>query len=134
MQNNAKIGGILSIVSWAWGILWGILMIVVVSILAVIPFRTLEPAPPREFFAIFAVLYGIFGGIFMLIGVLAIVGGIYALKKRIWGLALAGSIGAVIAFFPCGIPAIIFVAMGKPEFAGQGPPAPLSTPPQQAGG
>jgi hypothetical protein len=49
--------------------------------------------------------------------VLAIVGGAFALKKRHWPLALAGAIAGTITFFPCGIPAIIFVSLGKEEFS-----------------
>jgi hypothetical protein len=48
----------------------------------------------------------------------AIAGGIFALKRRLWGLALAGAICAV--FSPAGILgilAVIFVAMGRSEFA-----------------
>ncbi|MGA2671429.1 MAG: hypothetical protein ABSF21_08490 [Dehalococcoidia bacterium] len=50
-------------------------------------------------------------------GIIAIVGGIYALQRKIWGLALAGSICALVG--PAGILgilAIIFVALGKSEF------------------
>lgn len=53
----------------------------------------------------------------IVLGAVAIVGGVYALKRRIWGLALAGAICAL--FGPWGILgllAIIFVAMGKNEF------------------
>ena len=62
---------------------------------------------------------GIFGAIaipVIIIGIVAIVGGVYALKRRIWGLALAGSICALIGPWLLGILAIIFVAMGKREF------------------
>ena len=52
----------------------------------------------------------------IIIGIVAIVGGIYALKRRIWGLALAGSICSFICVWFLGIPAIIFTAMGKNEF------------------
>ena len=47
-----------------------------------------------------------------------IVGGIFALRRRVWGLALAGAICAFLvpAGFILGILAIIFVAMGKREF------------------
>jgi hypothetical protein len=47
----------------------------------------------------------------------AIVGGVYALKRRVWGLALAGAICALLMpLFVLGILAIIFLAMGKDEF------------------
>ena len=50
-------------------------------------------------------------------GIVAIVGGIYALRRRIWGLALAGAICAVFSgYLILGILAIIFVAIGKDEF------------------
>ena len=48
--------------------------------------------------------------------VLGIIGGVYALQRKYWGLALAGAIAGSISFFPCGIVAIIFTAMAKPEF------------------
>ena len=52
----------------------------------------------------------------LIMGIVAIVGGIYALKRRIWGLALAGSICALLSVWFLGIPAIIFVILGKSEF------------------
>ncbi len=53
----------------------------------------------------------------IIIAIIAIVGGVYALKRRIWGLALAGTICALFCFWLLGIPAIIFVALGKREFS-----------------
>jgi hypothetical protein len=53
----------------------------------------------------------------IIFGIIAIVGGIYALRRKVWGLALAGSICALIGpWFILGILAIIFVALGKGEF------------------
>lgn len=51
-----------------------------------------------------------------LIGVLAIVGGVFALKVKHWGWALAGAIAATIVFFPCGIAAVILVTKAHPDF------------------
>jgi hypothetical protein len=48
--------------------------------------------------------------------VIAIVGGVFALRKRTWGLALAGSIFALFCAWILGIPAIVFTVMGKGEF------------------
>jgi len=53
----------------------------------------------------------------IVVGVIAIVGGSYALKRRMWGLALAGSICALLGpWVILGILAIIFVSLGKGEF------------------
>jgi len=58
------------------------------------------------------------GAVALALGIIAIVGGICSLKRRVWGLALAG---AICALFPphvavLGILAIIFVALAKGEF------------------
>lgn len=57
----------------------------------------------------------IVGLLAIITGVVAVAGGLCALKRRAWGLALAGSICSV----PCwlGIPAIILIALSKQEFA-----------------
>ncbi|MFO7773097.1 MAG: hypothetical protein R6V59_04050 [Dehalococcoidia bacterium] len=57
------------------------------------------------------------GGPLIVFGIIAIVGGAYALKRRVWGLALAGSIFALFGPWAIlGILAIIFVSLGKGEF------------------
>ena len=52
----------------------------------------------------------------LVLGIISIIGGIYALKRRLWGLALAGSITSLIGPWLLGILAIIFLIMGKSEF------------------
>jgi len=51
-----------------------------------------------------------------IISILSIVGGIYALRRKSWGMALAGSIAAFLCSFPLGVAAIIFTALSKSEF------------------
>lgn len=51
-----------------------------------------------------------------IVGILAIVGGIYAMQRRNWGLALAGSIAAFFPSWLLGIAAIIFTALSREEF------------------
>ncbi|MBN1176101.1 MAG: hypothetical protein JXA51_00325 [Dehalococcoidales bacterium] len=132
MQNNAKVGGILSIISGAIGVMW--LIGTVFSILMMSLFVTDTsfyygdhyhgyPSSPDEALLIMIIVSAIMGGFFTLVGVLGIIGGAFAVRRKNWGLALAGSIAAALVFFPCGIPAIIFTVMGKPEFEGQDAPA-----------
>jgi hypothetical protein len=52
----------------------------------------------------------------LILGIVAIVGSIYALMRRHWGLALVGSICSLFCVWFLGIPAIIFVILGKGEF------------------
>ena len=98
--------GILNIISGAIGLVFGILCGVLgISI-------TMIPGIPAE-------VIGILGGIaipLIILGIIAIVGGVYALKRSKWGLALAGSICSLFCLWILGILAIIFVAMGRNEF------------------
>jgi len=123
MGNNAKVGGILSIVSGGFGVLgigWAVLWIYMSTLMFDLPQEPMTPAFPQEMFQIMTIIYGGMGLILALIGALAIVGGVFALKKKHWALALAGAIAGTVTFFPCGIPAIIFVSLGKEEFTAGG--------------
>ncbi len=50
------------------------------------------------------------------INAVAIIGGIYAIQRRAWGLALAGAICAIIPSQLLGILAVVFIAISKKEF------------------
>ena len=59
----------------------------------------------------------------IIFAIIAIVGGVFAIRKRTWWLALVGSIFAFLAGLPLilpaiflGIPAIVFTIMGKKHF------------------
>ena len=118
--NNAKIGGILSIVAGGIGVISsiGIIILVVFLNFALTQTGTFYADPvPTDIFAILTGIYALMGVFYFLLGALAVVGGIFSLRKKVWGLALAGAITATMVFLGCGIPAIIFVAMGKSEFS-----------------
>ena len=133
MQNNAKIAGILTIVSGAFGVLWlvwAVFAILMVRFMFTGPFTPYRfPAHPG-FITLVTIFYAVFGLFFVLVGVLGIVGGVFALKKKNWGLALAGAIAGTVTFFPCGIPAIIYITMAKPEFSAPELSAPAEPPGQ----
>ncbi len=58
-----------------------------------------------------------FGGGLLALGIIALIGGIITLRRKAWGFALAGAICALFPIVPLGILAIIFVKMGRKEFA-----------------
>ena len=62
--------------------------------------------------------FDLLGWPFVILGIVAIVGGIFAIQRRLWGLALAGSICAVLILpaFILGVLAVVFVALGRSEF------------------
>ena len=51
-----------------------------------------------------------------IVGILPLLGGIYAVKRKMWGLALAGSIAAIFGSTPLGIVSTVFTAIAKDEF------------------
>ena len=58
---------------------------------------------------IMAVLLAVFSA-------LPLIGGIYAVQRKNWGLALAGSIVAILSSTPLGIASTVLVALSKNEF------------------
>jgi len=52
----------------------------------------------------------------VIVSILALIGGIYAVQRKVWGLAITGSIAAGLAFLPLGIPAVIITALSRDEF------------------
>lgn len=68
-------------------------------------------------------LGALIGAPIIILSIVAIVGGIFAIKKRAWGFALAGAICGFIVGLPFvvpailfGIPAIVFTSLGKKQF------------------
>jgi hypothetical protein len=60
----------------------------------------------------------IVGAVFFAItATLALIGGIFALQRRMWGMALVGSIAAILgSWWPIGIAATVFIAISRDEF------------------
>lgn len=119
MSNNSKVGGILSVITGSIGFMGLIITVISLSAMAdKTSFNsyysgTMTYEEYVSFTHIFISLALSFGIVF---SGLALAGGILALKKKLWGLALAGSIVSIFVFFPCGIPAVVFTAMGRQEF------------------
>ncbi len=137
MGNNGMISGILSIISGIIGFLYGALFIGVIAFMNAIfdmAARYETAAAPAEIDMMMDIMYFIYGGIgivMILIGILAVIGGVYSLKRKYWGLGLAGAIAGTITFFPCGIASIILIAMGKTEFDRTAAVTPAAQPPIQ---
>jgi len=126
MQNKSPAAGILSIISGAWSafyILWAFLWFYMAKFMTSGSDTYGAIPPPDEFLLFMTIIPSVVGLFFALTGVLAIIGGIFAIKKKRWGLALAGAIAGTIVFFPCGIAAVILISMSQPEFSAAEPSA-----------
>jgi hypothetical protein len=111
-------GGVLSIIAGAFEVIGGGMLAALVSLgiplrLALLPFR-----PNGWFEHIIPVIpigLAVVGGLFLVLGIIAIVGGISALRRNSFGLSLAGAICA-LPIRLLGLLALIFVSLSKKEF------------------
>jgi len=114
-SNKATVAGILDITAGIFGFVGGIPLLV----LALGGTALLNMAPDAEAnrFAILPLaLFLPLALLGFVAGLVAILGGLAALNRRRWALAVAGSIAAVFGFFPLGIAAVIFTILAEPEF------------------
>ena len=103
--------GILEIICGIWALIASLGLVLFASI-----FKALAiPDVP----AFVGPLIGMMAIPFALFGILAIVGGVFALRKKNWGLALAGAIVSIFSPYMIllAIAAIVFVALSKSEFS-----------------
>jgi len=109
------VAGILDIVAGSFGLILGLLVVLGFAAFAIFSRSDttyLQQLPG----AITASVLITLAIVSLIISILAIVGGVYALKRKNWGLALAGSIAAFFGSSPLGIAAIVLTALSKNEF------------------
>ncbi len=112
-------GGLLAILAGAWNLIFGLGAVFGGNILsnAVPNFNIGSTTGNTTTFG-----FGL-GGYLIIIGLIAIIGGSFAVRRRLWPMALAGSIAAffpspLIITFIMGILSLIFVVLGHLEFYG----------------
>ena len=115
MERTSKptVAGILNIITGALGIIGALGAFVGFSVVSGswgIPGMGAIPA----FVPGIVLGWGIFG---LIVAVLALIGGIFAVQRKQWGWSLAGSIAAIFSLIILGIPATVLIAISKDEFA-----------------
>lgn len=113
MERTAKpvIAGVLNIITGSLGLMYALSVFLVFYVLDIgINYYYLVFPEFISAFILAAVI------IISLFSLLVLVSGLYALERRYWGLALAGSIVAVIGLFVLGIPALVLIALSRDEF------------------
>ena len=126
-MNKSRIAGILSIVSGGLGTIISLILLIGILMMSVAmnlmgnigDYDYGTNGKMLQVQSIFGLLIAFYALIFivMLVGsVMSIIGGVFALKKKRWGIALAGSICSVIAFIPSGVAALVFFILGKDDF------------------
>ena len=102
------IGGILAIVSGVLGLLGTINYTVGFSDISGLSKGDMPPFVPSIIFGMPVPS--------IIIAVLALVGGVFAITRKRWRWALASAIAATLSLILLGIPAIILIALSKDEF------------------
>jgi len=131
MGNKSQIGGVLSIVAGALGVIGGLFMFLFVPIINI----AIQTDPTASSFTLdeLSVLNAIFivsGVVAIILSALAITGGVFSIKKKSFGMALTGAIVSIFTVFPLGIAAVILISMGRNEFTKpEAPIAPFQQPP-----
>jgi hypothetical protein len=109
--------GILNIITGALNALGAIGLII--AIIAIGNINIMRFLPPEET-PFIAPLMGTILIVLLVLSIIEavfpIIGGTFALQRRKWGWALAGSIIAILGTFPLGVASTIFVAISKNEF------------------
>jgi hypothetical protein len=112
---KATVAGVLDIVAGSMALVGGMMLIglgaIGSGILASVPedaHGVLKLLPLLVFYPLALLVFAQ--------GAVAIAGGIAALNRRSFGLAVAGSIIAVLLFFPLGVVALILTILAEPEF------------------
>jgi hypothetical protein len=112
-------GGILSIIVGAFEVIGGGVM--VASVCLSMPLRLWLFQYLTRFGSVCSIAgvpiwWMITGGILLVLGIIAIVGGVSAIRRKSFGLSLTGAICALIPLNLLGLLAVIFVSLGKREF------------------
>jgi hypothetical protein len=108
-----KFAGLLSIVAGAVGILGGVVITTMFTIINRFHYfnqiEDLAQASP---------IWILFISIYFLIGVIAVAGGVFAVKRRSWAAAVAGSICSILTVWgwALGIISLVFLIVSKEEF------------------
>jgi len=112
-------GGVLSIIVGAFEVIGGGVMVALVCLRMPFMLWLLQCLPRFGGACSMAdcpIWLIIVGGLLLVLGIIAIVGGVSAIRRKSFGLSLAGAICALIPLNLLGLLAVIFVYLGKREF------------------
>lgn len=107
------VAGVLEIVAAIFALLGALALAFSGAVINVVPDIQNEPDVPLE---LLTGLFATLAGLVFLGGIVCLVGGVAALRRRNWFWAVAGAIAAVFVATPIGVFALILVIVGEREF------------------
>ncbi len=116
--SKATIAGILDIASGLMALMGGAVLaaigLVGTGVLIAVP----DDMPPIQWLPL--VFFGPIALMVLIAGVVAIIGGIKAIKRTSWAWTLAGAVAALVCCIPLGIASLVVTVMAEGEFRGRG--------------
>jgi hypothetical protein len=110
------VGGILSIISGALGFITIAFFVTFGSIFGTAIARDVLSSLGFWQAGLPLTIIGIIAVVLLCINITAIIGGIYAIQRRGWGMALAGAICSIFPSQILGALAVVFIAISRKEF------------------
>lgn len=112
--SKATIAGILDIASGfmalAGGTVLGVIGLIGTGVLMAVP----DDMPPIQWVPL--ALFGPLALIILFAGLIAVIGGVKAIKRSSWAWTLAGAVAAMVCFIPLGIVSLVVTVMAENEF------------------
>lgn len=115
--------GVLNLIAGVLALLGALAVIFLATVATVVPQAIAGPEDDLPL-ALAAAFFWMLAGLALVCGLVAIIGGVVALRRTGWGWPLAGAIAAFFCAFPVGLLALIFVVACERELRqGVGAPA-----------
>ena len=108
------VAGVLELVAAICALIGSLALIFIPFVINSIPDLQNKPEVPVE---LLTALFATLAGLVFLGGVVCLVGGVAALRRRGWFWAVAGAIAALFVMTPAGVFALVLVLIGEREFS-----------------
>ena len=112
--NKATIAGILNIASGMMALMGGAVLAAIGLIGTGVLYAVSDEMPPIQWLPL--AFFGPMALMVLIASVIAIIGGIKAIKRTSWAWTLAGAVAALVCFLPLGIASLVFTVMAEGEF------------------
>ncbi|MEN8163492.1 MAG: hypothetical protein ABFS37_05140 [Acidobacteriota bacterium] len=116
--SKATIAGILDIASGVMALMGGAVLAAIGLVGTGVLYAIPDDMPPIQWMPL--AFFGPMALMVLIAGVIAIIGGIKAIKRSSWAWTLAGAIAALVCCIPLGIASLVVTVMAEGEFRGRG--------------
>ena len=116
--SKGTIAGILNIASGTMALMGGAVLAAIGLIGTGVLYAVPDDMPPIQWLPL--AFFGPMALMVLIAGVIAIIGGVKAIKRTSWAWTLAGAVAALVCCLPLGIASLIVTVMAEGEFRGRG--------------